>query len=683
MAGGIMSATKAALAFCATPLGLILGAIAIAISSVKAAFESSEAGQNKFAKIMSVIGSVVQTVIDVFAKVGDVIIDVFEHPMDSIKKFVTMIKENIINRFTGLLELLPALGEAISDVFHGKFKEAGKVATNALAKVALGVDHIVEKTDNLIKKGEEWIKQQEVNAKRAAKVADMKAKNEKEEREFSGKKLELESKIADLREKMADKESYSAEERKKFAKEAIGLDEELFGEEKKLADQRKEAVHLELDWRKASGKLNKEQLKQLQEVDDKSTEVDIAKARSGKTLMKAEQATQREINALAKAAAAARKAEIKEHEKLIKDLNKKELKGEQEVTKGTLTEIEKKKQTVQDSYESELASLDELKDNKKISDEEYTKYTTALELKRVGEISIIDKDAADVKAKEDKKKATKDAVDALERTKADLASEADTKILEAGKNSIKILEIRAKLLSDSYDLTIKQAILEGKTTSDIEKNFNKEKLKNAQELSKAKSDLVKKNTEEEFKLASDLQGSLADLNAIAFQIKSGNLEKGSAAAEAAAHREFEINKALQLSSAVITGIKSVMNAYTNGMENPVPLLGPATAAIYAGIAAIASAANVGKISSTQFKTTSGSANKGNSGTPNIPRSNTSMLPPSLTAIGGKNTNMSTNMGNNSGSSNNKQGAIKAIVVSTDLTKQQNSDAAIQRRATIR
>ena len=40
--------------------------------------------------------------------------------------FVDLIKENIINRFEGLLELIPQLGKAINALFKGNFSEAGK-----------------------------------------------------------------------------------------------------------------------------------------------------------------------------------------------------------------------------------------------------------------------------------------------------------------------------------------------------------------------------------------------------------------------------------------------------------------------------------------------------------------------------------------------------------------------------
>jgi uncharacterized YccA/Bax inhibitor family protein len=61
-------------AIAATGLGLLL----IAITSLTAAFKSSEEGQNKFAKIMSVIGAITGNLVDLLADLGEKLISVFE-----------------------------------------------------------------------------------------------------------------------------------------------------------------------------------------------------------------------------------------------------------------------------------------------------------------------------------------------------------------------------------------------------------------------------------------------------------------------------------------------------------------------------------------------------------------------------------------------------------------------------
>jgi len=129
-----------------------IGALIIAITAVGQAFTRSEEGQNKFAKLMGVIGAVTGQFMDAIAGLGDLIIGAFENPKQALTNFANLIKDNIVNRFEGLLELVPQLGKAIGLLFEGKFKEAGKTATNAVAKVTLGVEDIVDKTRKIFKK---------------------------------------------------------------------------------------------------------------------------------------------------------------------------------------------------------------------------------------------------------------------------------------------------------------------------------------------------------------------------------------------------------------------------------------------------------------------------------------------------------------------------------------------------
>ena len=63
--------------------------------------------------------------------------------------FVKLLKENIINRFEGLLELVPQLGKAVSQLFKGDFSGAAETAANAVSKVTLGVDNITDQTRRL------------------------------------------------------------------------------------------------------------------------------------------------------------------------------------------------------------------------------------------------------------------------------------------------------------------------------------------------------------------------------------------------------------------------------------------------------------------------------------------------------------------------------------------------------
>ena len=122
-----------------------IGALVVVVTSLMSAFTDSEEGANKFSKILKVLGTVVDNVLDLFADLGEAIIAAFENPREALNSFVNLLKNQVVNRITGLMELIPQLGKAVQLVFEGEFSEAGKVAANAVGKVALGVENVTEK----------------------------------------------------------------------------------------------------------------------------------------------------------------------------------------------------------------------------------------------------------------------------------------------------------------------------------------------------------------------------------------------------------------------------------------------------------------------------------------------------------------------------------------------------------
>lgn len=152
--------------------------------------------------------------------------------------------------------------------------------------------------------------------------------------------------------------------------------------------------------------------------------------------------------------------------------------------------------------------------------------------------------------------------------------------------------------------------------------------------------------------------------------------------EERAKRQFKINKALQLSTAVITGIQSVMQAFKNGMQNPIPLLGPATAAVYAGIAGVVSAANIAKIAATKFETTGGSASTGGGG--GGPSAGGEVSTPQFNSNALFSTGGGSTQGITAGSQkeNVATPVVKAVVVESDITNTQQRMSNIRQQATI-
>ena len=257
-----------------------LGLLIITISAIIAAFKSSEGGQNKFAKLMGVIGSVTGNLIDVLSDFGDLVIGVFQNPVQSIKNLGNLIKDNIINRFNGMLELIPAVGKAIGLFFTGKFEEAGIVAVNAMGKVALGVTDVSGKLGNLVKGTKEYAEQLKKDAQLAGVIADKRAKADTVETKLIVERANAEQKKADLRNKAEEKNKYSQAERLKFLKEASAIEDDLTAKEIEVAELRRDAIVSE----NTLSKSNKEALTAEAEAIARVTELDTKRLQEKKLL---------------------------------------------------------------------------------------------------------------------------------------------------------------------------------------------------------------------------------------------------------------------------------------------------------------------------------------------------------------------------------------------------------------
>ena len=218
-----------------------IGALIIGLTALTAAFNGAEEGENKLSKVLAVLGALTGNISDLFADLGEKIIDIFENPKQAIEDFANLIKTNIINRIEGILELVPALGKAINLVFKGEFSEAGKVATNAVAKVSLGVTDLTGKVKAATVGVKDFVKEQITEGQAAAKVADMRAKADKIERNLIVQRSKLESEIAQLRLKSRQEDQFGSEERKQALLDAQKLEDSLLDKETLYLELRRDA----------------------------------------------------------------------------------------------------------------------------------------------------------------------------------------------------------------------------------------------------------------------------------------------------------------------------------------------------------------------------------------------------------------------------------------------------------
>ena len=246
LVSGVSGATKGFKGMRVAIIATGIGALLIAVTSLAAAFTRSEEGQNKFSKLMGVIGAVTGQFLDLLAGLGDKLIWVFTSPREALNSFVELIKSQIINRFNAAIETVGFLGSAIKKVFSRDFSgamEDAKKAGSSYVDVLTGVENSLEKVTTGVK---DFVKETIKEGEIAAQIADMKANIDKTARELVVERAEADAKIAKLREIAADKFNVSVEERIQALKDAAALEDGIAAKELQLAKQRLEAHQLQM-----------------------------------------------------------------------------------------------------------------------------------------------------------------------------------------------------------------------------------------------------------------------------------------------------------------------------------------------------------------------------------------------------------------------------------------------------
>ena len=228
-------------ALVANPIGAVIAALVGAITLLYKAFTSTNEGADKLDQGLAGLGAAFEVVMNAVAKVAENLIGLFENPQKALSDFGDMLKENITNRFEGLMELLPALGKAISLLFEGEFSAAGKVATDAAAKVALGVEDITDKVsagiDAINKLGAEAL----VAANKAAAIEKILQGVEDGERALRIERSKQAKQLATARLQMED-DTATFESRIEALKKVATSEEELAAKELKLAKAKANAI---------------------------------------------------------------------------------------------------------------------------------------------------------------------------------------------------------------------------------------------------------------------------------------------------------------------------------------------------------------------------------------------------------------------------------------------------------
>jgi len=126
----------------AIPIVAIVGAF---LALVKA-FTSTQEGADRLARILeplkAIFAAIWGVIQDLALALSDKLVAAFDDPIGAMKSFGEFLVSQVVNRITGLLELIPALGRSIVQLFQRDFSGAAETASNAVLKVVTGVENL-------------------------------------------------------------------------------------------------------------------------------------------------------------------------------------------------------------------------------------------------------------------------------------------------------------------------------------------------------------------------------------------------------------------------------------------------------------------------------------------------------------------------------------------------------------
>ena len=391
--GGIGSAVKAFGTLKGAIIATGLGALLVAVTSLVSYFSKTERGGDALAVVLGALGAVVGKLTDVLVKLGEKLFEAFQNPQQALKDFGKLLKENIVNRIEGLLELLPALGKAIGLALKGEFSAAAKTAADAAGKVALGVEDITDKVGAAVDATVEFSKSLVAAAKEGARVADLLNAVEDAERALIVQRAKANKQIAEAR-FIADDLTKSTEERIAAVERAGALEEEVAAKE--VANQK-----LRLQALKAQSRIsevNEEQLVAIAEAEARVLELEQASIARKRRLGTEVKGLRAEEKAAADEKIKAEQEFAALQEKAASDFALQQSASLDKAYEMLLTDQQREINAVRDKYFA-LLQLDELSAEQRVAlEEKQSAEIVAITKKTTDATTALEKAAQDSKA---------------------------------------------------------------------------------------------------------------------------------------------------------------------------------------------------------------------------------------------------------------------------------------------
>lgn len=528
----------------AAGIGLLIGAIGL----IKEVFSANQKVMDVFSAALGTLSDMIRDFFSFVSENAGQVVEwfqqIFNDPVQAIKDFGQAIVDNLIERFNSFLETLGHVGKAISELFQGNFDAAWNeavAATEESVDILTGVDNTVQKvTDAVVEAADAFVNY-------ASKTYDANAalvalqNNAKLAAAQQARLAEQYDRQAELLRQLRDDERNTIADRIKANDDLLAILDKQEAAELAAANAQVEAAAATYKHSKTID--NQTALIQAQAAAD-GVRAKIAGLRSEQQMN--DLALNRELNDM-----------LRSQNESIADLTVSEQKFQAEREKNEIERLKLLRKSLEEERVIQLARLQS----------EVDKHKEGTQARVDAEIAYNQKKLELDQALVSNEDALREAN--LNRAKEQMTILANT--TQYGRNrELTLLEIEYAEKARLYKGDQEMAVL-----------IEQEKQEKIRLINQAARD-------KQFEMASNAMSALMDLNN-AFNANS----------EAAAKRQFAINKAFSLSQAIINTYQAVNAALTAG-GNPAKL---ATGAqfVEAGIALTAGLANVIKISQTQFQ----------------------------------------------------------------------------------
>ena len=250
---GMKKASLAARALQAAmgPIGIALAALSTAVAALTSYFRNSVEGQQQFAKIMAYVGGVADTVKDLFIDLGRWIVRAFTDPQQAVMDLWEVIKNNFINRFQGMVDMVVSgwtvirkgaegVGLAIAGIFDKSKREQAKQAFaemgQGMADFGKASHQAITGVDDLIGKMGELGRQASDRASETMRLQERENQLWWDQLEAKVDIAEIEGELAEAR-RMANDDSETATTQVHAMNKAMELVNEKYTTQRRLLEE--------------------------------------------------------------------------------------------------------------------------------------------------------------------------------------------------------------------------------------------------------------------------------------------------------------------------------------------------------------------------------------------------------------------------------------------------------------